>query len=334
VPHLVAAPDKFRGTATAVEAAEAICAAARAHGWSGAPCPMSDGGEGFVVAMGGERRTTSVRGPLGEPVAAVWSVRDDGSAVLESAGAVGRTLLPRPRGEDPVEASTYGVGELVAAAIAAGATSVVVGCGGTATTDGGRGLVDALEELGVAVSVPLFAACDVDALFSEAARGFGPQKGATPRQVVRLESRLNDVARHYLDRYGVDVTVVRGAGAAGGLAGGLVALGASVVSGAQLVADTVGLAARLVDADAVVTGEGRLDAGTLGGKVVAAVLGAAGALPALVVTGRAERAAARALRASASGPVDVVELGAAEQRERGTAAAIEAAVGRWLEPSG
>lgn len=330
MPRLVAAPDKFRGTATALAAAEAICAAALAHGWSGVPCPMSDGGEGFVVAMGGERRATTVRGPLGASVAAVWALRDDGSAVLESASAAGRALLPHPRGEEPVEASTYGVGELLAAAVAEGATSVVVGCGGTSSTDGGRGLIDALDALGVTISVPLVAACDVDARFLDAASGYAPQKGATPAQVARLEARLHDVAGRYLDRFGVDVTVVDGAGAAGGLAGGLVALGATVVSGARLVADAVGLEARLDGADAVVTGEGRLDGGTLEGKVVTAVLVAAGALPALVVTGRAERSAVSALRARAVGPLEVVELDAAAQRAKGTAAAIEAATGRWL----
>jgi glycerate 2-kinase len=294
---------------------------------------MSDGGEGFVEAMGGERRTTTVRGPLGAPVQAQWSLRDDGSAIVESAAAAGRALIPRPRGEDPISASTYGVGELVAAAIDAGATTVIVGCGGSATTDGGRGLVDALEALGIAGGPPLVAACDVEARFLDAARGFGPQKGASPRQVVRLESRLHDVARHYLDRFGVDVTVVPGAGAAGGLAGGLVALGATVVSGARLVADAVGLAARLADADAVVTGEGRLDAGTLEGKVVTAVLAVARGLPTLVVAGRAETAAVTALRARDAGAagVDVVELDNATQRAHGTASAIESAVGRWLD---
>jgi glycerate 2-kinase len=334
VPHLVAAPDKFRGTATAIDVTAAICSAARAHHWTCAPCPMSDGGEGFVVAMGGDRRTTTVRGPLGAPVEAVWAFRDDGAAILESASAAGRALLPRPRGEDPVMASTYGVGELVGAALAAGATSVVVGCGGTATTDGGRGLVDALEDLGVAVSAPLVAACDVDVRFLDAAQGFGPQKGATPSQVVRLESRLHDVAAHLLDHYGVDVTTVRGAGAAGGLAGGLVALGATVVSGAQLVADAVGLASRLAEADAVVTGEGRLDAGTLEGKVVTAVLDAAGELPTLVVTGRADPQAVNALSDGATRRPDVVELDAALQRAHGTTTAVEAVVGHWLAARG
>jgi glycerate 2-kinase len=338
VPRLVAAPDKFRGTATATDVTAAICAAARAHRWSCAPCPMSDGGEGFVAAMGGERRTTTVRGPLGAPVDAVWALRDDGAAILESASAAGRALLPHPRGEETVAASTYGVGELVGAALAAGATSVIVGCGGTAATDGGRGLVEALEDLGAALgaalAAPLVAASDVDALFLDAARSFGPQKGATPRQVVRLESRLRDVARHYLDHYGIDVTTVRGAGAAGGLAGGLVALGATVVSGAQLVADAVGLTSRLAEADAVVTGEGRLDAGTLEGKVVTAVLTAAGSLPTLVVTGRAEPAAVGALHARATGPVDVVELDGADQRAHGTTTAIETVVRRWLDARG
>jgi glycerate kinase len=330
VPHLVAAPDKFRATATARAAAAAMCGAAASSGWTADPCPMSDGGEGFVDVLGGAVRTTTVRGPLGHPVAARWALRDDGTAILESAAAVGRALLSAPKGEDPVTASTEGVGELLAAALAEGATSIVVGCGGTASTDGGRGCVEVLEGRGLRLEVPLVVACDVDAGFLDAARRFGPQKGATPEQVARLGARLDDLAARYHERYGVDVTAVRGAGAAGGLAGGLVALGGTVVSGARLVADELHLARRLAAADAVVTGEGRLDEGTLSGKVVAVVLDAAGATPALVVAGRVDRGAARALRAGAPVAFDVVELDDAVQRRDGTPAAIAGAVAGWL----
>ncbi len=329
MPHLVAAPDKFRATATASAAADAICAAAVACGWSCTALPMSDGGEGFVEAIGTARRSTPVRGPLGEPVDAAWSLRDDGTAVIESAAAIGRALLPSPHGEDPVVASTFGVGELLVAALAAGATSIVVGCGGSSSTDGGRGCVEALVTSGASVTVPLVAACDVDSVFLDAATIFGPQKGATPEQVTRLTARLRADAEHYLERYGVDVTVVAGAGAAGGLAGGLVALGATVASGARLVAEAVGLAGALGAADAVVTGEGRVDVGTLTGKVVVQVLGTA-SLPSLVVTGHAEPAAAAALQSLARGPVDLVALDDAVQRQKGTAAAITAAVVGWL----
>jgi glycerate kinase len=307
-----------------------MCGAAESCGWTADPCPMSDGGEGFVDVLGGDVRTTTVRGPLGHPVAARWALRDDGTAILESAAAVGRALLRAPSGEDPVTASTDGVGELLCAALDAGATSIVVGCGGTASTDGGRGCVEVLEGRGLRLEVPLLVACDVDAGFLDAARRFGPQKGATPEQVARLGARLDELARCYLERYGVDVTAVRGAGAAGGLAGGLVALGGTVVSGARLVADELHLGARLTAADAVVTGEGRLDEGTLSGKVVAVVLDDAGATPALVVAGHVEEGAASDLRARTPVPLDVVELDDALQRRDGTMAAISGAVAAWL----
>ena len=184
------------------------------------------------------------------------------------------------------------------------------------------------------VAVPLSVACDVDTDFLDAARQFGPQKGATPDQVARLEARLGALAARYAERYGVDVTAVPGAGAAGGLAGGLVALGGTVVSGARLVADTVGLGARLAAADAVVTGEGRLDDGTLSGKVVAVVLHDAGTAPTLVVAGQVEPGVAASLRARAPGTLEVAELDAATQRRGGTAAAIEAAVAAWLDARG
>jgi glycerate 2-kinase len=327
VPHLVAAPDKFRATATARAAADAIRTGAAACGWGCTSLPMSDGGEGFVEAIGTDPQSTSVRGPLSEPVVATWSLRRDGTAVIESAAAVGRALLLVPHDEEPVDASTYGVGELVVAALASGATSIVVGCGGSSTSDGGRGCVEAIEAAGATITVPLVAACDVDSAFLDAARIFGPQKGATPEQVERLTTRLRRDAEHYLDRYGVDVTVVAGAGAAGGLAGGLVALGATVDSGARLVAEVAGLADALAVADAVVTGEGQVDGGTLAGKVVTQVLGAT-TLPSLVVTGRAEPEAAAALRTRKG--VAVVELDDALQRAQGTPAAITAAVTAWL----
>jgi len=120
-----------------------MCAAATARGWSSEACPMSDGGEGFVDALGGVPRTTTVTGPLGTRVVAQWALREDGTAVLESAEAVGRRLVPHPTGEDPVAASSEGVGELLAAALEAGASSIVLGCGGTASTDGGLGCLEA-----------------------------------------------------------------------------------------------------------------------------------------------------------------------------------------------
>ncbi len=325
MPLVVAAPDKFRGTASAREVAEAVCRAAVATGWTCVRRPMSDGGEGFVDVLGGEPRRTTVDGPLGEPVDARWSLLGDGTALIESAEAAGRARLPRPRGADPVRASTRGVGQLLAAALAEGATSLVVGCGGSATTDGGRACLDALDELGATITVPLVVACDVLVAFHDAARWFGPQKGATPDQVVELERRLHECADVYLERFGIDVALVPGAGAAGGLAGCLVALGGLVESGAAYVADATGLAGALGGADLVVTGEGALDGGTLRGKVVASVLALRPELPAVVVAGRADPPSV-ALLTERPGPVEVVVLDREVDAAAGTARAIERAV--------
>jgi glycerate kinase len=295
---------------------------------------LSDGGEGFVDVLGGATRTTTVAGPLGAPVEARWSLHEDGTAILESAQAVGRALLSRPRGDDPLRASTYGVGELLIAAIAAGARRIVVGCGGTSSTDGGRGCIDALDDHHVTIEVPLVVACDVDIGFLDAPALFGPQKGASRSQVQLLESRLDALADSYAERFGVEVRSVPGSGAGGGLAGGLVALGAEVVGGAHFVAEFVGLPAMLADTDLVVTGEGRFDAGSLRGKVVGEVLALSGELDVLVVVGRADRGVVDELGALGPRRVDLVALDADLQARVGTTAAITDAVADYLTARG
>jgi glycerate 2-kinase len=337
VRRLVAAPDKFRGTATAAEVATAIASGARAAGWNVDRFALSDGGEGFIDALGGTRRVETVRGPLGDAVTARWTLDDDGTAYVESAQAVGRALLRRPRGDDPLRASTYGVGELLAAAIAAGAARVVVGCGGTSSTDGGLGCIDALEDHGLldAISdVPIVAAVDVDVLFLEAPSQFGPQKGASPQQVAELDDQLAELAARYLTRFGIDVRSVEGSGAGGGLAGGLVALGAEVVRGARLVAGKLGLPRALEHATLVVTGEGRLDAATLRGKVVEEVLATAPALDALVVVGESDARIVAKLGASRPGRVDVRSVGTGAQDRRATRSGIERIVKDYLTALG
>jgi glycerate kinase len=276
---LVATPDKFRGTLSAADAAAAAAGAARSAGWTADEVPMSDGGEGLLDAVGGTRHTTTVTGPLGSQVEAEWSMLgptgDDGlpTAVVEMSRAAGRALLPRPRGDDAVRASTTGVGQLLLAARGAGARRIVIGCGGSATTDGGLGAYEAVgaspEALG---GVDLVVACDVTTRFTDAAAVFGPQKGATAAQVVALGRRLVDVEARYRKETGIDVSAVPGGGAAGGLAGGLVALGAHVEPGFDFVAGLVGLAGRLQRADLVVTGEGHLDPPSFHGKVPGGVL--------------------------------------------------------------
>jgi glycerate kinase len=311
MPHLVAAPDKFRGTASAAEAAAAMADAARSAGWSADEVPMSDGGEGLLDALGGDPRRTTVTGPLGEPVDAEWRMlptdsNGDGdgdpdpdpdeppTAVVEMSRAAGRALLPRPLDDDPVRADTTGVGELLLAARDAGARRIVIGCGGSATTDGGLGAVRAVGGPDALAGIDLVVACDVTTPFLDAATIFGPQKGATPAQVELLTQRLHDVAALYRDEMHIDVTTVPGAGAAGGLGGGLYVLGARLEPGFDLVAGLVGLADRLERADLVVTGEGHLDPPSFDGKVPGGVLALArtrqaGPLRVLCVVGGADR---------------------------------------------
>ncbi|HEY1734479.1 MAG TPA: glycerate kinase, partial [Acidimicrobiales bacterium] len=335
--HLVAAPDKFRATAAAADVAAAIGRAARAAGWSVDEVPLADGGEGLLDVVGGEPRSTVVTGPLGQSVSAEWRITDgvlggstEPTAVIEMARAAGRGLVPRPSGDDPVRATTRGVGELVLAAVDAGVRRIVVGIGGSATTDGGLGAVDAIGSPDVVAGVELLVAVDVRARFEDAAAVFGPQKGASPAQVRVLGRRLADLAARYREQFGVDVTRIAGAGAGGGLAGGLAALGATVVGGFDVVADLVGLDQRLAGADVVVTGEGRLDRSSLDGKVVGGVVArVAGRSPVLVVAGQADPAASARLPAT----VEVVDLTETAGRRRARADVtelVEAAVGRYL----
>jgi glycerate kinase len=237
-------------------------------------CPLADGGEGtldaLLAGLGGERRSARVTGPLGEPVVADWGLLPDGTGVIEMAQASGLALAGAAN--DPVEATTRGTGELIALAARAGATRVVVGVGGSATTDGGVGAVDAL---GWTLPVPVVVACDVETRFLDAARVYGPQKGATPEQIELLTERLEGLAATYLGRTGVDVRPPARGGAAGGLAGGLAALGAELKPGFDVVAEAVRLHGTLAGANLVLTGEGRFDSTSLAGKVVGGVLAAA-----------------------------------------------------------
>ncbi|MGZ4677062.1 MAG: glycerate kinase family protein [Acidimicrobiia bacterium] len=270
----VACPDKFRGTLSAAAAAAAMRRGLERGGVERVlEIPLADGGEGtldvIVAVRGGARRTTRVTGPLGDPVDAEWAMLGDGTAIVEMARASGQALVD-PKRRDPLEASTRGTGELIGAARRAGARRIVVGVGGSATTDGGLAAVQALDwTLG---TVPVTVACDVTTEFLEAATVFGPQKGASPAQVALLTRRLEQIAGSYRDRTGVDVTTIEGAGAAGGLAGGLAAIGARVEPGFDVIADLVGLGDAFESADLVVTGEGKLDRTSFAGKVVGGVL--------------------------------------------------------------
>jgi glycerate kinase len=273
MPSALVCPDKFKGTLRAADVAAAMARGLERAGFEQiASLPLADGGEGtleaLVAARGGSRRTVTVTGPLGDPVDAEWALLPGGVAVVEMARASGLELMPRVR--DPLRASTRGTGELIAAVLRAGARSVIVGVGGSATTDGG---LAALEALGWSLgAVPVTVACDVTTPFLDAARVFAPQKGATHAQVALLTRRLASLAEQYEQRTGVDVRRLPGAGAAGGLAGGLAAIGADLEPGFEVVANAVGLDRALDDVDLVVTGEGRLDATSFAGKVVGGVL--------------------------------------------------------------
>jgi glycerate 2-kinase len=297
--RVLIAPDCFGGTLTAREAADAI-----ATGWRDAKPddviterPLADGGPGFVdvlhAALDGDIRYISVTGPLGKPVEARYlSVPTGGRRVayIESAEACGLHLIPAElRPESCETATTRGVGELIAAA-AVDNDVITVGLGGSGTTDGGAGMLAALSDAGSnsgvsLTDISLVAAWDVENPLlgpHGAARTFGPQKGASPEAVERLEAKLAamDVLKPVSD--------IPGAGAAGGLGAALLSLGATVQSGAGLVRELTGLDAALDDADVVVTGEGSFDWQSLRGKLITAVAGGAAerGIPCIAIAGQ------------------------------------------------
>ena len=322
----LALPDKLRGTATAAEAAAAIGRGARAAGWECEEVPVADGGEGTLDVLGGPNRTALVSGPLGDDVEAAW--RYGKTAVIEMARASGLALVGDDN--DPVAASTAGTGELIAAAMDAGCKRIVVGVGGSATTDGGLGALRALEPLTRLKGIELIVACDVRTTFVDAASVFAPQKGASPAQVELLRRRLERLAQVFDESYGIDVRDVVGSGAAGGLAGGLLCAGATLVPGFEAVADELELDERIEAADLVVTAEGFLDEQSFEGKVVGGVheLASANGIPVLAVVGEVLDGV------HVPAGLEVVSLVAAfgEERARSaTAECIEEAVARRLQ---
>src|SRR5437867_7293447 len=308
--RIVIAPNAFKGSLSALQAAEAIrdgvlAAAADADL---VLVPIADGGDGtvdaLIAATDGERRTLRVRGPLMDPVHADYGVIDNGkTAVIEMAKAAGLALVPADK-RDPRVTTTYGVGELLQHAYEAGARHFIVGIGGSATNDAGAGMAQALgyhllddrgHELppgGLALKrlarihvggghatwkdADGDVACDVTNPLtgpSGASAIYGPQKGATPAMVAELDAALRHVAEIIRRDLGVDVEALPGAGAAGGLGAGLVAFtGAGLRPGAEMVMQALKLDDRIRGADLVITGEGRLDSQTARfGKAPAAV---------------------------------------------------------------
>jgi len=266
--RFLVAPDSFKGTFAAAEVAEAIAAGVEATDGEADRCPVADGGEGTMAvlleALGGELRGARVHDPLRRPIEASFAILGDGeTAVVEVAQASGLPLLA-PEERDPERADTFGTGELIAAAIAAGAKRVLVAAGGSATTDGGRGAIEALRQ-SQAVRIEIL--CDVRTAYEDAARVFGPQKGADAEAVERLTERLEALATDLpRDPRGTPLT-----GCAGGLSGGLWAFGAELRSGAEFILDALDFEARLARADTVISGDGRFDAQSLEGKIVGAI---------------------------------------------------------------
>ena len=323
--RVVIAPDKFKGSLSASEAAWAIGRGVLRADPSAIIdlAPMADGGEGIVEALveatGGWTVEVDVSGPLGEPTRSRFGLLGDGqSAVLEMASASGLGLVPIGQ-RDPTRTSTRGTGDLILAALEQGIDRLIVGIGGSATNDGGAGMAQALgyrlldrdgREIGPGggslSGLDQIDASGVDPVISRAtieiasdvanplcgsdgaSRVYGPQKGASPEQVEQLDRNLAHLAEIIRRDLGVDVLGLPGGGAAGGLGAGLVAFaGASSRSGIELVMEAVGLRDRLESADLCFTGEGALDASTASGKTVSGVAGLARSLgvPAFVLAG-------------------------------------------------
>ena len=338
---ILCAPDSFKGSLSSPEAAAAMARGIRrALPTATVVClPLADGGEGtleaLLTATGGRRILVTVAGPLGEPVHAAFGLLgpNEETAVVEMASAAGLGLVP-PEQRDPRRTSTYGVGQLMQAAVQAGARRLIVGLGGSATNDGGAGAMQALgirflDKAGHPLppglgggdlrliarvdastlafprgAVPVTIASDVtNPLIGQqgASAVYGPQKGATPDIVAELDAALAHCAQILQRDIGQDIATQSGAGAAGGLGAALLAfLGAQMQSGIDLVLDVSGFNDHARDSDWVFTGEGRIDAQTLHGKTIAGVLArcaALGDIPVVAFGGSVDGAAADALAA-------------------------------------
>lgn len=285
---ILVAPDSFKGTLTATEVAAALARGVEAAGRPADRCPVADGGEGTAAvlaeALGGAAIDAEAHDPLGRPIEATFAALGDGAtAVVEVAAASGLALLA-PGERDAEAASSTGTGELILAAVASGAHTVLVAAGGSATTDGGAGAIEAIEAGGGLSDARLVVLCDVRTPWERAAASFAPQKGADEAAVTRLERRLDALA----GRLPRDPREVAFTGAAGGLSGGLWArFDARLEPGAAHVLAALDVDARMRAARAVIVGEGRLDRTSLQGKVAAELATRArqGGIPCAAVTG-------------------------------------------------
>jgi glycerate kinase len=264
----LASPASLKGVLGALEAARALVEGFAAAGVDAEALPVADGGGGTAEVLAGVRggswQEAAAADALGRPVTARWLMLPDRTAVVEAAETIGLARL-HPDELDPIHASSRGLGELIHAALDAGPDELIVCIGDTATVDGGAGLMEVLGGF----PVPARAACDVrNPLLGErgAAAAFGAQKGASPAQIPELEASL--AARKSLRPF----SNLPGAGAGGGLGAAMAALGAELVSGAELVLEVVDFSRRLRSAELVVTGEGTIDSTTMEGKAPSAVL--------------------------------------------------------------
>ena len=268
-PRVLVAPDSFKGSFDAPTVARALARGLEEAGWEADRCPVADGGEGtmevLVEALGGDFMPARADDPLGRPIDCRIALVDGGAtAIVEMAQASGLSLVPAEE-RDAWRASTRGTGQLILAAAGKGVREILVAVGGSATTDGGAGAIEAIRDGGGIGDVRLVVLCDVETAWEDAPRVFGPQKGADPRTVARLEERLTELARSLpKDPRGVPRT-----GCAGGLSGGLwAAFDAELRAGAAAVLDVVGVDERLRAAQLAIAGEGSVDEQSFGGKVV------------------------------------------------------------------
>ncbi|WP_459545697.1 glycerate kinase [Nocardia sp. X0981] len=282
---VLVAPDSFKGTYSAAEVADAVGGGAEEAGARAVRLPVADGGEGTLAVLTRPLRlrpvTVAARNPWGLPCRATFGLAEDGTAVIELAAASGITTAhDGPR--DPVTADTYGTGMLIAAAARRGARRIVVAAGGSATTDGGTGAIAAIADGGGIGEASITVLTDVTTRYIDAARVFGPQKGADPATVELLTRRLAETARR-LPRNPAEVDAT---GAAGGFSGGMWAqYGAELRPGADYVLDATGFDALAGESAAIVVGEGRLDGQTRAGKIISAILARAGDTPVYAVVG-------------------------------------------------
>ncbi len=293
---IVIAPDSYKECLSAAQVADAMAQASTELFPEAevVTLPLADGGEGTLDALAANLpitiETTPVHAPLGRPIDAKWGLWDQ-TAIIEVAQACGLQLL-QPQERNPLIASSRGAGELIMAAYEKGCRHFIVGLGGTATCDGGMGIlsVPGIKEVLADCSMELL--CDVNAPFvgpHGAARIFAPQKGATQEEVEILESRMVAWAKKILHETGFSVAEMPGAGAAGGIAGALISYAqASLVNGAKRIMDLCGFDKTVQGASLVITGEGKSDTQTLMGKVPVAVLCQSHGTPTALVSGRIE----------------------------------------------